>query len=460
MKANNFGIVYLIARKIGKAGIFFLFATIFFSLHSRAQSYFYFEDKIPQPGRVSASFFFFLTLQPDGTGTVRIRSANSPLVEQAMADSVFTEKTDSSNVKFLVLVGEPVVFGIGPTPDVKIRFVFKKIIDSTGTYYTPRNTEYADTNGNWQPAENVMSTEKTYETLVQEKAFISFFFDEDDPFYKFLYGERDRVNIGTVRNEKLFLIVVANTNDAKIGATSKKDYNEISETFTTLANNLGMKISSIKISGNQFNKEQVLGALSSLEKQKPSSSDIIIFYYSGHGFRYANDKSSYPRMSLRTSPNQDLSLNNMELEAVYHRIKKLGARVNLVISDCCNEDIGVAPPVGRPVLQTRFSNYNTSAQSLNLANCNALFFSKQPISIIATSAEVKQLAIGNPELGGFFSFYFKAFLDKSLYSFWKNDSWLRLLQDAKESARKQALTAQCGSGRCIQLADFIVDPPR
>lgn len=440
--------------------LFFLFPAFLGTSQSFGQSYFYFENKVPQKDSSLISYFSFLTVQPDGSAVVRIRSANNPLVEQPMADSVFGEKSIAGDLKFLIPAGDRIVYGIEKNSLANIRFVFKKQANATDVYYAPFHTEYKDIDGNWKIAETVNSLEKSYNDLLREKDFLSFFYNENDPFFKFLYGERDRVNPGFVRKEKLFLIAIANTNDTKIGITSKKDFEEISETFTTLCNNLRMKMVLTKISGNGFNIQNLNKALANLEKQKPSSIDIVVFYYSGHGFRFSNDKSRFPRMSLRTSPDQDISKNNMPIEDVYNRILKLKTRVSLVLSDCCNSEIDTPAPVGRDVLKTRFGGYNTTSQSLNMANCNALFFPKQPISILTTSAEVKQLATGNPTMGGFFSYYFKAFLDKSLYSFWKSDSWLRLLLDAKEKARWQALSAECGTTRCIQLADISVNPPR
>ena len=78
-----------------------------------------------------------------------------------------------------------------------------------------------------------------------------------------------------------------------------------------------------------------------MEKQKPSSKDIVIFYYSGHGFRLQGDKSIYPRMSFRTAKNKaDKQVGeNMGLEEVYNRIKALMPGVTLALGDCCNADI-------------------------------------------------------------------------------------------------------------------------
>ena len=439
------------------AGLFFFVAILFFSLPSYGQSYFYFETKIAPPNSSEISLYSFVILQPDGTAKVRIRSADNSLVEQTMADSVLADQSISGDLKYLVPSDDPTIYSSGAASEYKLRFIFKRQPDSTDVYYVPLKTEYEGKDQKWQDASTVYSQEKTYTDLIKQSDFVKIFFNEDDDFYKYLFDERLRA-VHATRKEKLFLITIANTNDEKIGITSKRDFDDINSLFTTLASNLGMKLISTKIMGNDFNKKNVYLSIDNLKKQKPSPIDIVIFYYSGHGFRFSNDTSLYPRMSLRTNPDQDIDKNNLSVEDVYKQILKLGARVNIVLTDCCNQDIGANSPVGRTVLRTRGGGYNATAESLNMANCNALFFSKQPVSIIASSAEKDQLATGNPALGGFFTYYFKGLLEKSLYSYDKSNSWLRLLLDAREKARWQALSAVCGAGRCVQLAEMKVDP--
>lgn len=453
MKKNS-GFDFLHRLCKTQARIFLSFLCSFFCLSCLAQSYYYFENK-----KDSKSYYSFLTVQPDGSAIVRTAAHGNPIIEQKLLDSSMIQRS-VEDLKYLVAKGDPIQIGEGKSENIPLRFVFKKIADSTGSFYIPLRTEYADENGKWKEATKITMHEKTYEDLVVQKDFISIFYNEDDAFYQYLYGERERVNSIAPRRERLFLVVVANTNDPKIGKSSYLDFNAITETFTTLAINLGMRIVPTKIMGNDFSKNNVQRALDNLKKQKPAANDIIVFYYSGHGFRFTKDMSAFPRMSLRTNENQDLKSYNFAVEDIYKQILKLKARVNIVIADCCNWDINMPLPQGMDVLRTRGMGLNTTSQSLNMTNCNALFFPMQPVSIIACSAQKNQLAVGNHNLGGFFSYYFKAMLDQSLYTPNKGDSWLRLLLDTKEKARWQALSALCGNNRCVQLATFSVIPAK
>lgn len=440
-------------------GIFFSSFLIFLTFSASSQSYIYFENKIAQPGGNNITLYSFLVVSPDGTDTVRTRSLNFPSIEQPMADSVFTNPS-AGELKYLVPVGETITDNSDTSFIYKLRFIFKRQIDSSGIYYIPFKTEYADKDGKWKEAETINMQQKTYAEMVNQKDFVSIFYKKDDAFYKFLFPENNRaVNIS--RPEKIFLVVVANTNDEKIGITSKKDFDGINNTFTNLAANLGVKLFAIRIMGNDFNIKNVDNALLKIKKAKPSSKDIVIFYYSGHGFRYSNDTSLYPRMLLTPTANpllQDLEKNNLSVEDVYKKILKLGARVNIVMADCCNQDIGANVPVGAPVLKLR--SMTKIGQFLNMNNVNALFFSYEPVRIIASSTQPYQLASGNPLLGGFFTYFFKELLNNSLYGYKKSESWLGLMVEAKEKARSQALTAVCGSGRCIQLTEMDVMPKK
>ncbi|MEO6819604.1 MAG: caspase family protein [Ginsengibacter sp.] len=437
-------------------GMFFFISALFLSFSAKGQSYFYLENQIAQENGDSVSLLSFLTLNADGSASLRTVSKGYSPPEQLLTDSIFTIDKISNDFKYLV----PFYDSLHPdgNTNYKLRFIFKKEEDSSGIFYEPFKTEYADKNEKWIEAKTISEEEKTYASLVQQKMFVRRFFLTSDEFYIYLFGERTRA-LNVARKEKIFLLVVANTNDEIIGASAKKDFDDINGTITTLSANLGMKLIATRINGINFNKKNVDNALINLKKAKPTKDDIVIFYYSGHGFRYDNDTSPYPRMQLKESFSQkELDHNNLSLEEVYNQILKLGARVSIVLADCCNDKINAQRPIGRGILTGRGVGYNTTSQSLNMDNCNALFFSKEPVKIIASSAQVNQLASGNPTLGGFFTYFFNSFLKKSLYTYEKNDSWFRLLLDAQEKTRWQATSALCGDARCVQLTKMDVIP--
>lgn len=445
------------------AGKLLIFLCLFVSVKGYSQSYFYFESKLTIPNSPPLIYYTFLTVETDGTASGRIRyqepvSGESRLIEQSFIDSSNTLLTDDADTatKYLIPVGEAYyIEGTDDSGFIQPRFIFQKKTDDKASFYIPFALEYKGVAESWNTAETTLIQQKSYEELTKQKEFVSYFYSEADNFYAYLFNLDTRSLNSVEQKTRLFLIAVANTGDAKIGVTSQKDLDKITETFTTLTDKLGITLVSQKIAGTAFNKKAVDDAIN--KWLTPTNIDIVVFYYSGHGFRYSFDVSNYPRISLRTSPDQNIDLNNLSIEEVYNRIVKKGARVNIVLSDCCNENFDAPPPIGRNLLKTK--DVGTSGLKLNIDNCKALFFPNHPVSILSSAAEKNQLAVGNPELGGFFTNFFQAQLTKSLYSNQGESSWLRILLNAKESTRKQALTAPCNNARCIQRAEISVIPP-
>ena len=448
-------------------GMLFFLAFLSFGSQSNAQSYFFLENKVPLSDSSSIQYSTFLILERDGTASARVifidpSTGDSCLVEFSMADSINNAIGNTDDTRYMVSSGSPrFIRGIYNTGFATPRIIFKKQADGDNIFYLPNAVEFKGADGNWAGSEMILNQEKTLPDLPKEPRLLLTFYKPDEAFFKYVFTPLSRGPSGITRKEKLFLIVVANTTDSSIGLSSKKDLDNVTKTFTGLAKDLGMEIMPTYISGNGFSKQAVEKAISK-PKLNPSPIDIVVFYYSGHGFRYTDDTSRYPRISLRTSPKMARSKNNLGIEEIYQQIVKLGARVNIVLSDCCNENIGIPRPVGKDILGPRGAE--TWPGKLNMDNCNALLFPEKQVSILVGSAEINQLASGNPNMGGFFTAFFRAELEKSLYGYQSSKSWKNMLLSAKENARKQALTALCSGeaggpgGRCVQRAEIKIVP--
>jgi len=449
------------------AGMLFFLAFLCFGFQSHAQSYFFLENKVALTESTSIHYSTFLILERDGTANARISyidpsNGDSCLVELPMADSINTGMGNSDETRYLVSAGNPrFIRGINNSVFAMTRIIFKKQVDGDNSFYLPSAVEFKRTDGNWAGSEMISQQEKFLPDLPKEPRRLLAFYKPDEAFFKYVFTPLSRGPSGITRKEKLFLIVVANTTDSSIGLSSKKDLDNVTKTFTGLAKDLGMEVIATYISGDGFSKKAVEKAISK-PTLNPSPIDIVVFYYSGHGFRYADDTSRYPRISLRTSPKMARSKNNLGIEEIYQQIVKLGARVNIVLSDCCNENIGIPRPVGKDILGPRGAE--TWPGKLNMDNCNALLFPEKQVSILVGSAEINQLASGNPNMGGFFTAFFRAELEKSLYGYQSSKSWKNMLLSAKEKARQQALTALCSGeaggpgGRCVQRAEIRIVP--
>lgn len=463
MNQKHSGRFFPCLKEIAPAGMLFFLTLLFFNPLCRSQSFFYFENKLPFSSNPAIFQHSFLILEADGSANARIWYAkpgtnDTCLFECSMVDSIFTDSKNSEEKKYLVPNSVPRIIKGSPDTNLSIpRFIFYKQAESGTSFYLPVSAEYRSNDGNWLASEMILNKEKNLEDLSKEPRPLLQYYNREDDFFKYVIKPVSRGGpTGIIRKEKLYLIVVANTNDSIIGLSVKKDLENITKTFTGLTKDLGMQLIPTYISGDAFSKNAVELALSK-KMLKPTPIDIVVFYYSGHGFRYSDDTSRYPRMSLRTdSKTQKRSEYNLRVEEIYQTIVKRGARVNIILSDCCNENVGYPRPEGKDILEPRGSE--TWPGKLNMENCNALLFPEKPVSILIGSAEIDQLASGNPTAGGYFTSFFRAELEKSLYGFQSNTSWKKILLSAKEKARYMATSAICGNGRCVQRAEIRITP--
>lgn len=441
------------------AGFFLLLCFILAANTASAQNFYYIEAK---PGfaveNKATTYFIFLNIQADGSTIARIRfikpsTGEAGLVEQAFKDSLL------NGIRVLVSTKEvQVLEGSDDSAYLAPQIYFEQRTDSLGAYYVPSTIDFISADGKPVKAELTVLQEKTYKELEQDKALVRNFYSEQDAFYLYLTKLGSRGLNNAELNTAFYFIAVANTLDSSIGVSAGKDLSRMTETFATLTQQLGIRFIPIIVSGVDFNIAKTQRVIDSI---KPKAGvDIVFFYYSGHGFRYDNDVSKFPRISFRTTRLQLRAINNLSVEDVYNKLLAKKARVTIVISDCCNENLGASVPVGMDLLRPRSSG--TKGLKINYDNFKKLFLPAQPVSIVVGSAEKNQLAVGNPSMGGYFTNFFQAQLTKSLYSNTGESSWLRILVNAREDTRQKALSALCkgtANGRCTQRAELKVIPP-
>lgn len=423
---------------------------------SHAQTYYYFECKAKN---APDTFYTFLQLSPDGHATARVRakepsSKREFIFEISLKDSV--PETSATTDIALYGVKEPELI-IGMTDQYFFNpvFIFKMLAKGADVVYVPKEIRISTAAAPDIPCTVLKSMTWNDESLRTQTALVKSFYTEEEPFYIYVMEGKKRA-IPKPRKENMFLIVVANTLDPTIGSSSKKDFDNITTLFTRLAADLGIQqVNKTYIQGDQFSKAVAERAIAAL---KPAPADIVVFYFTGHGFRYSDDTSTYARMSFRTKLVPTATDNNLSLEDVADRIKKTKPGLSLVIADCCNEDIGATPRKGSGLLTTKGLTFN----NVNIDNASKLFFPPVPSSVIIGAAGEKQFSVCNPAVGGFFTYFFTSALYQKVYGFHPvQPEWWSVIISANDLTRQKALTAQCGdaNARCIQTPVFAIDPP-
>ncbi len=279
---------------------------------------------------------------------------------------------------------------------------------------------------------------------VTETFLRKFFWDNEADFFslKQLCGLGGAIVTPVNTGANLHLVIVANTLIGDIGAGCAADRDKLNYEFHGIADALGYGFKKYIVDGNNFNKASVQSTLASVS---PGKNDIVIFVYRGHGFRWDNQTDAYPMMDLRNSSYITISPNSsLGLSDVYNTLKSKGARLNIVLADCCNNYVGI-----NQTTTTSFLN-SQSDNKPDVAKLKKLFVNAHG-SMITAAAHSGEYSWSNP-FGGFFTLSFiQAMKEEISYMSNGNTAWndvidytLRLAKDKSSPALCSNCTLQTG----------------
>ena len=276
-----------------------------------------------------------------------------------------------------------------------------------------------------------------------KKDFVLQYFNRRDSVYQRMFEGVARGPGLSTSNMTMHMIIVANVDDDSIGASAAKDKDEMMKMLNSLAGSMKVKTNAIVIAGDNYSKKSLLNALSGLQPQKQ---DMVIFYYSGHGFRRQKTTSAnlpmngiYPHLDLRANKQQDYLKESIGIDSVYSILLRKGARFNLVLGDCCNSVVEATNTVAKPPGVPRGPELEKS-----MRNVQAMFLDPAPVAIIATAANVQELASSNNNFGGFFSYFFRSTLNFYLSPLRVDPpTWESLLREAQTETVKKARRTYC-----------------
>lgn len=244
----------------------------------------------------------------------------------------------------------------------------------------------------------------------------------------------------TTSKPTIHLIIAANTKIGDIGQSCIVDKRNVISEFEGVSEVLGVNLTQHIIEDAQFTKNNLINTLNSINSQP---NDVIVFLYTGHGFRWSDQTDSYPNLDLRTSSYQAInSETSVSLSSVYNLLVGKGARLTLVLGDCCNSDVGVN--------QLSNSNYLANRANSNFDNQRLYdLFIKSKGSVISTAASPGEYSWSNAVNGGFFTDSFLQSLREEISPLNTKDvSWNTLIDNTVVKARyktdKQNCKAQNG----------------
>lgn len=137
----------------------------------------------------------------------------------------------------------------------------------------------------------------------------------------------------------LISVIVADTSDKSIGDSTSADLLKMRAMMSKIATNTEMKLKEVIIKDNMTTATNMMKSIKSLNVQED---DVVIFYFSGHGYRTAS-KGDSPWPNLYFSIRDE----GVEYEKVVSILQNKNPRLLVTISDVCNNMI---PDRGAPVL--------------------------------------------------------------------------------------------------------------
>ncbi|MEJ7740703.1 MAG: caspase family protein [Chitinophagaceae bacterium] len=251
-----------------------------------------------------------------------------------------------------------------------------------------------------------------------------------------------------VARTKFILLIAANTIDATIGKGCTADISSMRHMFEKLSQEMNFNFIELIVQGEDYGKDNILGAIDMLT---PGNNDIVVFYYSGHGFSYEKDASKkYPQVDLRSHPASDkidvINAHTENLADLFEIVKRRGARLNIVIGDCCNSLIEFKRKVkgGSAALRKE----KQEPVIINKETCEVLFCD-YTASILVASAGKGEYAVSDDKLGSLFTYN----LSKSLKMLMKKDvdksaglPWGTLLEETTDKTLDLSKTYDIGNG--------------
>ena len=213
---------------------------------------------------------------------------------------------------------------------------------------------------------------------------------------------------------KLHMVLFGNTSDQSIGQSMLVDvsyYDYLSSELQKVFNN-NVEVKYQRFLGRDCNPNNVKEYLEGLSCR----GDIVFFVYTGHGGRSHQDVSKFPRMCLGSHyADEWISVSN-----VVDIIKSKGARLQIVIADCCNSYYD------RPMKQDVEGFINQSG-GFSQDILSRLFYETEG-EVCITAASPGEYGWCNSREGSFLSYYFVSTLQNAP----EDMTWHKLLQTVSD----------------------------
>lgn len=129
----------------------------------------------------------------------------------------------------------------------------------------------------------------------------------------------------------LHVVFVIDSDDETIGRMVVTDLKLMEKEIKKISRFTGLKLRKQLYMGDDFKVDTVGNAISDL---KVGSDDVILFYYSGHGFRTGKKRAKWPFFFFKSEKTLDYGW-------VIQELRGKGARLTITLTDACNNVVDV-----------------------------------------------------------------------------------------------------------------------
>lgn len=130
----------------------------------------------------------------------------------------------------------------------------------------------------------------------------------------------------STRLATLHAVIAADTL-TNLKGPSKYDISRMRTEFQQIAKETKLQLNMLELQDRSLSRKSILGWL---KNTKIQSNDVVIFYFTGHGFRTEHSDSLWPMLFL--APSREL----FDSTRIIKSLQKTPQRLCVILYDCCN----------------------------------------------------------------------------------------------------------------------------